>query len=214
VVTSFAVLTRRAGLSHHEFRAHWRDVHAPLVRHVDYLRGYVQHRFVEPDAQARSADRLDGLAEFWWDDRPAALRPTTDPRYTEYAQPDEPRFLDTGRLQSVQTVPLRLGGSSINTTAARSVQLLFRRPDLANAEFHDRLATAWTVAAGGRGCMLHLAEIADDGTAPVVDAIVLCAWRDESARAWPDDGSDPARSLAFHDDAHVVLTPPVAEDQS
>jgi uncharacterized protein (TIGR02118 family) len=214
MVTSFTVLTRRAGLSPDEFRTHWRDVHAPLVLHVDYLRGYVQHRFVEHGDRGRRPGRLDGLAEFWWDDRAAALRPLTDPRYTERAQPDEARFLDTGQLRSVQTVPLRLGGPSTSASDARTVQFLFRRPGLSHDEFHDRLATAWSVAAGGRDCVLHLAEIADDATAPVVDAIVICAWRDEPARPRPDDGSDPARSIEFLDDAHIVLTSPVAEAQS
>jgi EthD domain-containing protein len=211
MVTSFSLLTRRAGLSPEEFRAHWRDVHAPLVGHVDYLRGYVQHRFPPPEERvdpAEGAGRLDGLAEFWWDDRAAALRPVADPRYTDHAQPDEPRFLDMARLHAVQTVPLRLGGSSANVPAARIVRLLVRRPGLSDDDFRDRLATAWSAAAAGRDCVLHVSEHTDGAMASLVDAIVTCAWRDEPGSPRPDDGSDPARSITLLDDAHVVIAPP------
>jgi hypothetical protein len=213
VVTSFSLLTRRAELSHEEFRAHWRDVHAPLVRYVDYLRGYVQHRFAPPEERNNSdqrAGRLDGLAEFWWDDRAAALRPMTDPRYTEHAQPDEPRFLDMAQLQAIQTVPLRPRGSRTNAATDRTVHLLFRQPGLSEDEFRDQLATAWGAAAAGRDCVIHLAEHTDDPETPLVDAIVTCAWRDEPARPRPDDGSDRARSITILDDAHVVRAPPIS----
>jgi uncharacterized protein (TIGR02118 family) len=50
---------RRRSLSHDEFNAHWRDVHAPLAlrHHVGVCR-YVQHEVL-----GGTDDRVDGIAE-------------------------------------------------------------------------------------------------------------------------------------------------------
>jgi hypothetical protein len=224
MVTSFSLLTRRAGASEAEFRAHWRDVHAPLVGHVDYLRGYIQNR-VAPCEAARGikVSALDGVAEFWWDDREAALRPPRDPRYTEHAQLDEPRFLDMGRLVAVQTTPVRLSQPSrpLPTGATKALLMLHRQPSVSRAAFAEVCATAWrtALAAAPRSvddCVLHLADTTSQ-EAPPVDAIVVCRWRNESRqRAWDrapvptpgDDGSDSLRSTLFPADEHIVLSPP------
>jgi uncharacterized protein (TIGR02118 family) len=224
MVTSFSLLTRRAGSSEAEFRAHWRDVHAPLVGHVDYLRGYIQNR-VAPGGAPRGIkfSALDGVAEFWWDDREAAQRPPQDPRYTEYAQLDEPRFLDMGRLVAVQTTPVRLSKPSgpLPTGATKALVMLHRRPSLSRAAFAELCTTAWrTALAAAPGsaddCVLHLADTSDR-EAPPVDAIIVCRWHDASRRdAWDRasisvqgrDGSDCARSTLFCADEHIVLSPP------
>ena len=222
MVTSFALLARRIGSTEAEFRSHWRDVHAPLVAHVDYLRGYVQHRAARvapgPDAQLSS---LDGIAEFWWDDRAAALRPHSDPRYTEFAQPDEPRFLDVTRLVSVQTVPVCISESApaVHGSGASALMLLVRSTTTGADDFAAVCQQAWRRAVdSARGtlgkCIVHLVEHDRAGDPPPVDAIVACRWRDAAAQqAWQEsvvvnDGRDQARSRVFMTDEHVVLAPP------
>jgi hypothetical protein len=166
---------------------------------------------------------LDGVAEFWWDDREAALRPRQDPRYTEYAQLDEPRFLDMGRLVAVQTTPVRLAqpGGPPPTGATKALVILHREPSLSRAAFAELCTTAWrTALAAAPGsvddCVLHLADTTDR-EAPTVDAIIVCRWHDASRRdAWDRasisvagrDGSDCARSTIFCADEHIVLSPP------
>jgi uncharacterized protein (TIGR02118 family) len=224
MVTSFSLLTRRAGTNEAEFRKHWRDVHAPLVRHVDYLRGYVQNH-AAPGAAflGTKSSALDGIAEFWWDNRAAALRTSQDPRYTEHAQPDEPRFLDMSRLVGVQTTPWRLSEPSppLPTGAAKAIFILLRQPQLSPAVFAELCATAWrTTLASTPGsvddCVLHLADPSPDG-APPADAIIVCRWRNAGRRhAWSrgpvphpgDDGRDRERSALFLADEHIVLAPP------
>jgi heme-degrading monooxygenase HmoA len=223
VVTSFSLLVRRAGLTREEFRTHWRDVHAPLVRHVDYLRGYVQHS-VAPAATGLDlpASALDGVAEFWWDDRSAALRAAGDPRYTNYAQPDEPRFLDMTRLVSVQTTPVRLTSAERPPSPGGPAALLLivRRPALSRDAFAESCEQRWRRALhampGARqDCVLHLAHPSPGDETPAVDAIVVCRWQDVAARgAWQnalvvDDGRDGGRSSAFAADAHIVIAPPL-----
>jgi heme-degrading monooxygenase HmoA len=222
VVTSFALLARRVGSTEAEFRSHWRDVHAPLVGRVDYLRGYVQHRTARvgpgPHVQLSS---LDGIAEFWWDDRAAALRPHSDPRYTAFAQPDEPRFLDMTRLISVQTVPVCISESAraVHGSGASALMLLVRPTTTGADEFAAVCQRAWRRAVDtARGtldrCVLHLVEHDGADDPPPVDAIVACRWRDAAAqRAWQEssvvnDGRDQGRSRVFMTDEHVVLAPP------
>jgi uncharacterized protein (TIGR02118 family) len=223
VVTSFSLLVRRAGLTPEEFRTHWRDVHAPLVRHVDHLRGYVQHR-AAPAATGLDlpASALDGVAEFWWDDRPAALRAAGDLRYTNYAQPDEPRFLDMTRLVSVQTRPVRLRGAGRPPSpgGAAALLLIVRRPALSRDAFAESCEQGWRRALDAipgprEDCVLHLADPGPGDEPPAVDAIVVCPWRDVAARrAWQnaivvDDGRDGGRSSAFAADAYIVIPPPL-----
>jgi uncharacterized protein (TIGR02118 family) len=223
MVTSFSLLTRRSGSSEAEFRAHWRDVHAPLVGHVDYLRGYIQNRLARREApRGINVSAFDGVAEFWWDDREAALRPPRDPRYTEHAKLDEPRFLDVGRLVAVQTTPVRLSQlrDPLPTGAAKALVMLHREPSLSRASFAELCISAWrTELAGAPGsvdCVLHLADMTSRAEPPV-DAVIVCRWHDArdrhawdraSASAQGRAGSDPARSTLFLADEHVVLSPP------
>jgi hypothetical protein len=222
VVSSFALLARRIGSTEGEFCAHWRDVHAPLVRHVDYLRGYVQHRAVRTAPGLNMpASALDGIAEFWWDDRPAALRPQGDPRYTEHAQPDEPRFLDMTRLISVQTSPVFLSGSEPAPagTGTGALLLLVKRPALSAKAFAAMCEQAWqravdTMPVAPRECILHVAEPGPGEDPPAVDAIVVCHWQHvRTQRTWRasfliDDGRDQARSSVLMTDEHIVLARP------
>src|SRR5512138_2240030 len=72
LIKSISLLTRKAGMTHAQFVAHWVDVHAPLALSVPGLRRYVQSHIVEertrPDIPATDVD-IDGIAELWYDDR-------------------------------------------------------------------------------------------------------------------------------------------------
>jgi uncharacterized protein (TIGR02118 family) len=225
MVTSFSFLTRRADSTEDEFRAHWRDVHAPLVSRVDYLRGYIQNRAVRGvAARAIELSALDGVAEFWWDDRASALRPRRDPRYTEHARPDEPRFLDMARLVAVQTTPvlLRQPSRPLPAGATKALLMLRRQASLSPAEFAELCLTAWrTALADAPGsvddCVLHLADLSVHEPPPF-DAIIVCRWGgDDRQHAWGRaplpasgaDGSDCSRSTLLVADEHAVLSPPV-----
>ena len=76
-----ALLVRAPELTHREFREHWRDRHAPIVREIDGLRRY--HRVVPTDPDVAE---FDGLAECYFEDLEALTDafgrpgdPTTEP---------------------------------------------------------------------------------------------------------------------------------------
>ena len=65
MVKLFALLRRRPGLGPEEFRAHWRDVHGPLIASTPELARHVvryeQHPRHRPDALS-GTDGVDGVA--------------------------------------------------------------------------------------------------------------------------------------------------------
>jgi uncharacterized protein (TIGR02118 family) len=93
VIKTIGLLTRKHGLSHEQFVAHWRDVHAPLARAVPGVRRYVQSHIVaertRPDIPATDVD-IDGIAELWYDDLAAMER--------AHATPEARRLFADGAL--------------------------------------------------------------------------------------------------------------------
>jgi uncharacterized protein (TIGR02118 family) len=82
MIKSTSLLTRKAGMTHAQFMAHWVDVHAPLAHAVPGLRRYVQSHIIEerkrPDIPATDVE-VDGIAELWYDDRDAMARALASP---------------------------------------------------------------------------------------------------------------------------------------
>jgi uncharacterized protein (TIGR02118 family) len=98
-------LTRRENLSHEEFIAYWRDVHAPLVaKHAEALgiKRYVQsyaNALGDAVASVRAApDAYDGIAELWFESVEAFT--TSTPSQREIGKlllDDERTFIDLSR---------------------------------------------------------------------------------------------------------------------
>jgi len=102
-------LHRRDGLSHDEFVAYWRDVHAPLVLEVADVLGIVGYRQVHTvaaranrglQASRGGPEPYDGVAEAWFVDLSSALAAFASPEGTVAWQrlaDDERRFIDLDR---------------------------------------------------------------------------------------------------------------------
>lgn len=94
-----AMLRRNPALSAEEFQAHWRDVHAGLIRAVpgigDRVVRYEQHpRLPGGAGRWTGTEGFDGVTMQWFrsfDDFDAMIG---DPRYQEAVGPDERRLLD------------------------------------------------------------------------------------------------------------------------
>ena len=97
-----ALLRRNPALTAAEFQAHWRDVHAELIRSVPgierWLVRYEQHpRVADRDGSWTGSEGVDGVAVQWFrslDDFEAMLR---DPEYRRLVVPDERHLLDLER---------------------------------------------------------------------------------------------------------------------
>jgi uncharacterized protein (TIGR02118 family) len=101
MVKLIVAVKRRADLSPEAFRAHWRDVHAPLVRGAActrrYVRSYVQAMTL-PGSYADGAEpAYDGTAELHFDSLADQQAFFSDPEYLERIHPDERNFADLER---------------------------------------------------------------------------------------------------------------------
>ncbi|UDY37825.1 EthD domain-containing protein [Dermatobacter hominis] len=106
MVKMFALLRRREGMSTEEFRAHWRDVHGPLIRDTPELARHIvryeQHPRHRPDALSGTAG-VDGVAVQWFRSIDDFLAFISEPGYQELIAPDERRFLDTDSIEFLIT---------------------------------------------------------------------------------------------------------------
>jgi hypothetical protein len=227
MVTSFSLLVRNPTLTEVAFREHWLETHAPLVRRLTYLNGYVQNaRSNTPPPRLLTASRLDGVAGFWWSDRPDAIGATTDSAYIEGAQRDEPRFLEMTRLRSVQTTPQQLHGPTAHpvsgTVAVKAIAFIHRHDDVDREVFATQYEPHWSRA------VRHVPHSVDrsivhgavptPGTSHGPDAVIEF-WRSSMDRyeAWADCCArglvahptvDPSRSSILIVDESIVITPP------
>jgi uncharacterized protein (TIGR02118 family) len=90
-----AMVMRKAGMHQAAFTAHYRDVHAPLVRKTPHLIRYVQNDILP----VRSPYDLefDAVAELWWNSFEEGDRSWNSPEIQEEQKVDMRNFAGGGR---------------------------------------------------------------------------------------------------------------------
>ena len=99
--------TRKAGMTHEEFSAYWRNNHGPLVRSVPefmrHVRKYVQCHLVSSALPIGATGDYDGVAELWFDSPEEIEKAFNEPRYLEIIRPDELKFADLNKCLAFVT---------------------------------------------------------------------------------------------------------------
>lgn len=140
MIKAIALPLKKAGLSDAQFCQHWREVHAPLVKHIKTARRYVQsHR------KALAVPGFDncvypGVAEIWFDDLISFGAMADNPDYINFARADEPNFVDVPRLEFLTTrehVFIDEVEVKQDSQLTKAIFLLRRRPDLSVTAFQD-----------------------------------------------------------------------------
>ena len=95
----FSILLKRKGsLSHEQFVAHHREIHAALFMSLpvvkETVRRYVQQHGIPANLPGLPPVKYDGITELWFDDVEALGRCFSDPEYLAIIRPDEESFLD------------------------------------------------------------------------------------------------------------------------
>ncbi len=92
------LLRRNPGMSHDEFVAYHRDIHAPLFCSLpeakQHVRRYVQSHSTGEQFPGMPDYRIDGSTELWFDDVTGAAAVFTSVDYMAIIRPDEQKFLD------------------------------------------------------------------------------------------------------------------------
>jgi uncharacterized protein (TIGR02118 family) len=109
------VISRKEGMSHADFAAYWREMHAPLVAEsaaaIGALRYVQSHLFEHPANEAMRSVRgmlppVDGVTEVWWESRAAFeaayAMPAGQAAAARLAE-DEARFIDFSASQVFMT---------------------------------------------------------------------------------------------------------------
>jgi uncharacterized protein (TIGR02118 family) len=103
-----AFMRRRPGLTHEQFVAHHREVHAPLFAGLPatrkYVRRYVQSHPIASQVPGFPASTFDGITEIWFDDLTGFHALFRDAEYLQTIRADEESFIDTRNSEMLLTV--------------------------------------------------------------------------------------------------------------
>ena len=98
---------RKAGMTHEEFSAYWRNHHGSVVKSVSeftrHVRKYIQCHLVGNTVPLGAAGAYDGVAELWFDSVAELETAFREPRYLEIIRPDELKFADLDKSISFIT---------------------------------------------------------------------------------------------------------------
>jgi uncharacterized protein (TIGR02118 family) len=177
MVKVFALIPRRPDITDEHFHEHWSTTHADHAKRITTLQRYVQSHRIEPGVADLADSIYEGIAEVWFVDLATAAGMGEDPNYVNYAQADEPNFIDLERLTFVMTHEhaVREGAPVRQEDAGAKAMLLLRRRDgLDPTAFAQQLLTSSPA----------IADAAPDATRVVVCTALADTYTDEAEPAF------------------------------
>ena len=198
MIKVYALLPKREDISKDRFHEHWSTIHLEHAKRIDRLRRYTQSHLTGDELAGIELAPYDGLPEVWYDDNDSAVGQGEDPNYTEYAQKDEPNFVDMDRIAWVHTDDFVVEpGPELEAgedEGRKAILMLKRDPALSPEEFADRFDAAARAALDGTGASrtafaIALPEMYEDGD-PTYDGVLELRWAgaEELERGWAEHG--------------------------
>ena len=170
MIKQVSFFKRRDDLSPEEFRDHWLNVHADVVRQLNGIVRYVQNHALEP----RSG--FDGIAEVWFEDI-ESMRNVVDTPELAAIRSDEENFIDLNTMGTVLTTEYlikdREPPSADQKMMALVKGLLDDDPETFQSEYRDQLGPLVAAVPGiDRYVQAHARPgIYRTGRTPAYDAI-------------------------------------------
>jgi len=170
MIKQVSFFKRRDDLSPEEFRDHWLNVHADVVRQLNGIVRYVQNHALEP----RSG--FDGIAEVWFEDI-ESMRNVVDTPELAAIRSDEENFIDLNTMGTVLTTEYlikdREPPSADQKMMALVKGLLVDDPETFQSEYRDQLGPLVAAVPGiDRYVQAHARPgIYRTGRTPAYDAI-------------------------------------------
>ena len=96
MIKQVSFFNRREDLSPEEFREHWLNAHADIVRRLNGIVRYVQNHGLEP------GPGFDGIAEVWFEDIESMRNVVGTPELTAIRS-DEENFIDLNTMGTILT---------------------------------------------------------------------------------------------------------------
>lgn len=92
------LLKRNPAITHEQFVAHHKDVHASLFMSIPavkvYVRRYIQQHAIPVTLPGLPPVKYDGMTELWFDKVDDIGAVFSDAEYMKHIRPDEETFLD------------------------------------------------------------------------------------------------------------------------
>ena len=170
MIKQVSFFKRRDDLSPEEFRDHWLNAHADVVRQLNGIVRYVQNHALEP----RSG--FDGIAEVWFEDI-ESMREVVDTPELAAIRSDEENFIDLNTMGTVLTTEYlikdREPPSADQKMMALVKGLLVDDPETFQSEYRDQLGPLVAAVPGiDRYVQAHARPgIYRTGRTPAYDAI-------------------------------------------
>jgi uncharacterized protein (TIGR02118 family) len=177
MVKVFALIPRRPDITHDQFHEHWSTTHADHAKRITTLQRYVQSHRIDPGVDGLEDSIYEGIAEVWFVDFATAAGMGEDPNYTNYAQADEPNFIDLDRLTFVMAEEdvVREGAPvGQEDPGAKAMLLLRRRDGLEPGAFAQQLTAAGPA----------IADAAPDASRVVVATALADTYAEDSEPAF------------------------------
>ena len=170
MIKQVSFFKRRDDLSPEEFRDHWLNAHADVVRQLNGIVRYVQNHALEP----RSG--FDGIAEVWFEDI-ESMRNVVDTPELAAIRSDEENFIDLNTMGTVLTTEYLikdeepLGADQKMMALVKG--LLVDDPETFQSEYRDQLGPLVAAVPGiDRYVQAHARPgIYRTGRTPAYDAI-------------------------------------------
>ena len=170
MIKQVSFFKRRDDLSPEEFRDHWLNVHADVVRQLNGIVRYVQNHALEP----RSG--FDGIAEVWFEDI-ESMRNVVDTPELAAIRSDEENFIDLTTMGTVRTPEYLIKDpeppSADQKMMALVKGLIVDDPDTFQSEYRDQLGPLVAAVPGiDRYVQAHTRPgIYRTGRTPAYDAV-------------------------------------------
>lgn len=189
-------ITRKSGLGDKQFHEYWRETHAPIVKRINQLKGYVQSHLIP---FARNNSTYDGEAEVWLDGLKALQDLRNSSEFLTGAARDEPNFIDHRRSDFLVARDHVIIDGQREPGLVKGVWRMRRKPGISRAEFRRHWLEIHGVVASKipgvrRYVQSHVIDEAYSYAEPRWDGVAHLWWDS------PDALTEALRSPQFKED--------------
>ncbi len=134
MIKVISVFRRKKGMSVDDFQSYWLNVHAPIVKKMPGVRGYIQNHTIL-SGYKKADPAVDGVAELSFDNTDA-LREITNTQEVLATRRDHQEFIDPDSYKEIVTEEVVIKDGAIPQGGVKNIELVLRKPGMPPEDFH------------------------------------------------------------------------------
>ena len=198
MIKVISVFRRRGGMSVEDFQAYWLEVHAPIVKKLPGVCGYIQNHTLASGYKKRNP-AVDGVAELSFTNTDA-LRAIAGSKELLATKNDHANFIDSSSYKEIVTEDEVIKDGTIPENGVKNIELVVRKRGMAPDAFHQY----WIKTHGPLGgsipqvhryvqCHTRAVAYRDSENLPPLDGLALTWFENtQSMRDAASPGNHPA----------------------